>query len=245
MPFTNAKLYRKKSGKSKSTRKRSSVRTKSIATIVRKEIKRTAETKHFVQSFVDLTLDQRLETANQQAFLFQPSQGPAQDERIGNKVFLKGIAVKGVYTVMSNMDYPHYCRIAAYKLKNSMLAPSSGQLDSMMTLGSTSTHLGETLINTLRPFNKDMFTIVKSKSMKMAKVDHNAGTSNNDYKFTIVVKWWIPINRTIIFDESNALPQNWGLYFGGVSVRADGQVASPQSAVVKYSQDMVYYYTDI
>lgn len=251
MPYKNAKLYRKtrkplRGRKSPNTYKRIVRVPRRLAAAVRKEVQRTAEKKQYTAGFVNQNIDQRLDTGNQQRFLFQPTIGSAVDQRIGNRVRVSGVRCTGVFTIMQNMDYPHMVKMVLYKLKTGTAIPSQGQLDRMVNLGSSATHLGETLINILRPLNKDLFTFHKVKMVKMAKAQHGTGTSNNDYLFTYYVKWWIPINKTVIFDDNDTnVPTNWSMFFGAAAVRSDGEVADPQSAVVNYDMDYTFFYTDL
>lgn len=241
-------LYKRKSSGGRATRARAPPKKKYVSFVnkVKKALRKTAETKQYTAGFVDQHLDQRLDTTNQQKLLFQPSIGAAEDQRIGNKVYLKGIRITSVFNVMSNMDYPHMVKLVFYRLRQATATPTQNQLDRMVNLGGSATHLGETLMNILRPLNTDLFTFSKVKMVKMAKSDHGTNTSNNDYLFTYYVKWWIPVKKTIIFDDDNQnTPTNWALHFGGAAVRSDGDVASPQSAVVNYDMDYTFYYSDV
>lgn len=241
--FLNTKLGKELAQKHK--RRYRKERT-SFANKVIRAVRSKGETKRYTQGFVDTNIDQRLDTTNQQRFLFQPVQGTKADERIGNKVFLKGIRVRAVFTIMQNMDYPHIVKLMLYKLRGNNNVPSQAQLDRMVDLGDTATHLGETLMNLIRPINKDLFVVYKTKMVKMAKAQHGTGTSNNDYKFTYIFDEWISIRKTIKFDDADTnVATNFGMYFGGAAVRADGDIASPQFAVINYDMDMTYYYTDI
>jgi hypothetical protein len=242
-------LYKRKSStRGRATRARAPPKKKytTFANKVKKALRKVAETKQYTGGFVDQNIDQRLDTTNQQRFLFQPTQGAQQDQRVGNTVYVKGVRVSAVFTIMQNMDYPHMVKLVLYKLKQGTNIPSQAQLDRMVNLGSSATHLGETIINLIRPLNRDLFTFHKVKMVKMAKSQHGTGTSNNDYLFTYYVKWWIPIKKNVIFDDNDTnVPVNWSMFFGAAAVRSDGDIASPQSAVVNYDMDYTFYYNDV
>lgn len=203
------------------------------------------ETKTYNMSLVGKTIDQRLEAGNQEAVMFQPGIGAASDSRIGNRVFLKGVQVVGWLNVRDNMDKNHLCRIALYRLLSTTGTPTTAQLNRLVNQGPTSTHLGETLINLLRPWNSDLFKIYKSTTQKLGKAAASANESNNDYKQSVYVKWWIPIGETIYFDDTATTETNFGMYFGGAAVESDGTVAGTQSAVVNYELDFNFKYTDM
>jgi len=203
-----------------------------------------SETKVYNTALVGHTIDQRLEAGNQQAVLFQPSIGAASNERIGNRVFLKGVQVTGWLNVRDNMDKNHLCRIALYRLLSTTTTPTTAQLNKIVNQGGSATHLGENLINLLKPWNTDYFKIYKSSTQKLGKSAASAAESNNDYKQSFYFKWWIPINETIFFDDTATTETNFGMYFGGAACESDGTVASPQSAIVNYEIDFNFRYTD-
>jgi len=195
-------------------------------------------------SLVQQNIDQRLEAGQQQAVLFQPSLGPASDERIGNRVFLRGVQVVGHINTRDNMDKNHLMRVALYRLLSTTDTPTTAQLDRIVNQGGTATHLGENLINLLRPWNSDLFKIYKSTTQKMGKANQSGNESNNDFQQAYYFKWWIPINETIYFDDTATIASNFAMFFGGAAVESDGTVASPQAAVLTYNIDFNFKYTD-
>jgi len=202
------------------------------------------ETKIYNQSLTGNTIDQRLEAGNQQAVMFQPSIGAASNQRIGNRVYLKGVSVCGWLNIRDNMDKLHLCRIALYRLLHTTATPTTAQLNKIVNQGAAATHLGENLINLLRPWNTDYFKIYKSHTCKLGKSAASAAESNNDYEQSFYFKWWIPINDTIYFDDAAVIETNFGMYFGGAACESDGTVAAPQSAIVNYEIDFNFHYTD-
>lgn len=226
---------------------RKAARTRTISLKRSTAIARAAargETKIYNVALTGNTIDQRLEAGNQQAVLFQPSIGAASNERIGNRVFMKGVSVCGWLNVRDNMDKNHLCRIALYRLLHTTLTPTTAQLNKIVNQGGSATHLGENLLNLLKPWNTDYFKIYKSHTCKLGKSAASANESNNDYQQSFYFKWWIPINETIQFDDTSVIDPNFGMYFGGAACESDGTVASPQSAIVNYEIDFNFHYTD-
>lgn len=189
------------------------------------------------------------------------TQGTAQDQRIGNKIFTQKSRLKFLfwpagYNVTTNVvPRPVYIKIWFLAPKNDSIS-TPPNLANLFQLGSTSIAPAGTLSDLIHDINKDFWVVYKTKCFKLG-FQTNTGSgaqniaanyANNDFpmfkKFTIDLSKITP--KTIFYNDNTSLPGSRGIYCAVEAISSDGN--SPYQAVdrpvnMQYEQD--FYYTDV
>jgi len=250
MPFANAKLYKKKSGRpkkgySKTGSKKGRPTVAAVKTIVKKAIARNVENK--TNNY--LSTGTSIYPSNSASFLssiiplspypafIDIDQGPAQGERIGNKIKIKSLRLKGVmyprgYSATNNLT-PQPVQVIfwlLYDKQNSTIIPAPGA--DFLQFGNASIALQNDLVDCWAPVNTDRYRVLKKKVFKLGFADYSGtGTNvvsqsytNNDFSLnkTFSINLTDYVIENVKFNDNNTSPTTRGLFWMFTAVNALG-----------------------
>jgi len=184
------------------------------------------------------------------------SQGTGEGNRIGNKIKVTEMGIKGWISISDAFAATGYTGTVIVKmfigrLKQTLNNPNVTTLYTRLyDNGNTSISPQNDYFDVLRTPNKDIFMIYKTKSFKLAPSQQRTtgGTTvyNNDFK--ALCPFSINVNKhvnNLTFDDNNTTPSNQAIYIWFVCVNADG---SPTNALmppqINLCYDMVVKYKD-
>lgn len=190
------------------------------------------------------------------SFLSIP-QGVAQDERIGNSIRVKKLKLSGViralpYDATTNLDpCPIYVKLLFLTRKDAPMEIASS-LGDLLQYGGAQEGPGTDLVNLMRPFNKDEWTVHTVRTFKVGFANYE-GTSaningqyyaNNDFKYNQFVnidltKYCV---KTIKFDDNTVNPSTRNIMMYPLIYRADNLSPSTveKQAVFDYNLDFEF-----
>jgi len=193
------------------------------------------------------------------------AQGVGQGDRIGNKIMVKNLVIKGHFYRQPILDYsgnvlasvPAYVRMILFRNKQNLDTPTD--LSNFIQDGNTAVAPDNTLQDLTRYYNKDDYIIYATKTIKIghAGLFPNGSTpipneqipTNNDFPSAKFFSFNLMkhINKSIKYSDVAPLPTNFGMFLGFMVYAADGSTIGPLSAPVdfpivgyKYTVNMTY-----
>lgn len=186
------------------------------------------------------------------------SQGTGQSGRIGNRIRIQNISMKGTFIPngynVSTYPSPQPVQIKMWFFSAKDLGP--GVAPDMTTnwfqLGGSSQGFTNSLVDMWAPVNKDLYTVYGSRTFKLGFADYS-GTgitaaaqsfTNNDFKlngnFTVNLTKMMP--RIVKFSDNDSVAVSRTLWCLAVPVFASGQAIGPAytPALLQYAINMTY-----
>jgi len=193
---------------------------------------------------------------------FNITQGVGQGQRVGNRLRIKKMTMKGVlvpmpYDIGTNpTPRPQQIRMVFFYNK---ATPTSKPIPkaNFLQLGNTQNSLQNDLMDMVAPFNTDNYAILGTRSFKLglsqfwgdggstAPGDAVAGYySNNDFKYNInfSVDLAKMLPTTCVYNDTNAAPNTRSIFVAWILCRADGSanLSAVQPVSVQYVIDLQY-----
>ncbi len=184
------------------------------------------------------------------------SQGTNESARIGNKVSVKKMFLRySIYALPSTeaaginpfRGLPFMVRVVVYRHRYNM---GDSSPDALIDLGSTNTFLNGDVDTYFRPYNKDEYTVVYSKTHKLQPVRHLGATAyaevDSDPKATSFIIRNIPLKapKTLIFNDNNNQPTNYNYYVGFSVCNVDGSAITNAQTRATVNAESTLYFQD-
>jgi len=279
MPYYPSKRGKAKSGMAKKQKRVRQPRV-SFDKRVLSVIKKTAETKsiQFFQDNIpvsDYLTGAYLGSPNQMltlpltpdSFLTPISLGTSSQQRIGNKIMISRVTLRGMITPrtylatgtdtepVNNAPSPFLFKMWMGYQKDNAFCEVSASLPNFFQEGLTSANPTGTLMDTFRKVNTDKYRIVKTRTYKVgpqnivttqntAVNNNNQQYGNNDFKFCQsfsfdVTKYCV---KTLKYNDTNNQPNTRGLYWWMEAIDPTGSnfVAGRFPAEVSYEINIEY-----
>lgn len=234
---TGSKMYKKKRLLKPKAKK--AVVPKSIKAYVQQSISKNEEIK--VQSFSAQTsllsyTGTNLRTLDFNSVISLITQGTGEGQRIGNKVQIKDLTIKGWLSVGSTFyasvvaTGPVIVKMFIGRLKQALTNPDVSTLYSRLyQAGNTSSSPQNNYFDVLRIINKDLFSVYNTRTYKLGVSGNMAASTvaNNDFK--VLCPFSFNMNKhynNITFDDTVATPTNQAMYIWFVCVNADGTITN-------------------
>lgn len=182
------------------------------------------------------------------------SQGTNESARIGNKVTVKKLLLRySIYALPSTeaagvnpfRGLPFMVRVVVYRHRYNM---GDSSPDALIDNGSTNTFLNGDVDTYFRPYNKDEYSIVYSKTHKLQPIRHLGTTAyaevNQDTKATsfIIRNISLKAPKTLIFNDNNNQPTNYNYYIGFSVCNVDGSaITNVQTRATVNAESMLYF----
>jgi len=193
--------------------------------------------------------------------LGQITQGSGQGQRVGNMIQISNFNVRGVLSCdvvpsQSNLtNAPSYVKFWFFRPRNCIdYATFNDTLSNFFQNGSASVGFSNTLIDLIRPINKDFFIIYETRKFKLGRSDADPSGNrlgNNDFKLsaTFNVNLTKHLPKKIKFDDVTSNPVNTLIIWMAAIYNADGTLVSstqPQNPYsnIKMSFDSYCSYRD-
>jgi len=188
-------------------------------------------------------------------------QGVGEANRLGNKIRPKAMILKyflqALPTTEANqiaaalntnpyIGVPFRVRVMVYRHRYAQDDWSQGNL---LNTGNTNASFGSDLDNLFRPYNKDEYKIVYSKTHKMAALKHNSFTDDDPITFTTrtenvpngnlsfisrTVK--IPLPKVLLYNDDATTPTNAQYYMAVAVVNEDNSIIAYLPAPVPHKR---------
>jgi len=224
-----------------------------IKQYVQRQIAVSEETKH--QNFSSLTTlltytaaTQTLRTLDLASCLGLITQGTGQGNRIGNKIKVKKLIVRGWLSVGNSFGTggatPQCVKMMVGRLKQTFATPD-GSYSALYQSGSSTAAPTNTYFDILRPIQRDQYIIYHQKVFKLATAT-NASGSNASNDFNMLVPFSINLNKhvnVLNYADGATPPINFACFIWFVSVNADGSATSaviPPLVNCAYDMDVEY-----
>jgi len=182
MPYRKKRVVRRKTGGPASS---------TVKKMVIREINKTQETKeithlHSIMGFGSIT--------ENTYYLVRPiTQGPADNQRIGNQIFVRGFRY---YLPIQNADTYNHVRIM-------FLMPHKSVNPSATTGNLIADIFGGTPYNMWSPVNTDKYRVLRDHFINL-KVQPETGTSSVTIPDTRLIKGFVKINKKFQFEHDAA-----------------------------------------
>lgn len=167
-------------------------------------------------------------------------QGDGQSDRSANKIKIMKLSIHFMITpnpyngLLNPAPKPLLIRVfIGYAKSNPVVTPTD--FTNFYQIGNTSTAPTNFITDMFRPVNKDKF-VCKSILLKLGCAEYSgsgfsAGAqyfANNDFKFNIYKKISLTkyINKTVIYNDTTAIPTTRGLFMWYQVVAADNTIVS-------------------
>lgn len=189
------------------------------------------------------------------------SQGTNQEERNGNSISnasltLRGFVESSNYQSSTNPNqFPYECHLVFFKNKGGVANESNlvSPLQQFKSLpGNLLSPVDGTVMNSLYPYNKDLYTIKKVKIFKLKgspffqtatgsySQPYNDGLSTQYRRFKIN----IPIKKVLKYSDNGTSPNNDWLSVGCFIILGDGSVYNNGQTKANISMDAVLRFDD-
>lgn len=184
------------------------------------------------------------------------SQGTNESARIGNKVTVKKMFLRySLYALPSTeaagvnpfRGLPFLVRVVVYRHRYNK---GDSSPDALIDLGSTNTFLNGDIDTYFRPYNKDEYSVVYSKTHKLQPVRHLGTTAyaevDTDPKATSFIIRNIPLKapKTLIFNDNNNQPTNYNYYVGFSVCNVDGSAITTSQTRCTVNAESTLYFQD-
>lgn len=238
-----------------------------VKKMIKREIARDVETKQFNQydlgtniypinhaSFVDSITP--VAPSSEGVIIFQ---GTGQGDRIGNKIKIKKVVLKGT---MHPLPYNATTNAAVvpvqvkfwffYDRENPTSVPNP--TSDFFQFGNTVSSMQNDLVDLWAPINKDKYTVLMTRTFKLGfaqftttgTVVSNSGTPNNDFKmnanFSFDLTKYMPTHYT--YRDNNSNPTTRGLYWMAQAISATGTQFSATTVPAQMSWTHTVEYED-
>jgi len=231
-----------------------------VKTYVQRAIKRSTESKILVtSSFVNGIVQTAINPGYTVNLAPQMVQGTGEGQRIGNKINIISVRLKGYLTLYpsSNPYPPAYasqfnCRLFIGNVKATPTAtPASGDFVNLLRSGTGATGFGTDLMSLMRPVHKDYWTIRRDRKYKIGvssgtSLSVSGGNPNNDYSLVRFINLDLTKNfkKLLRYDDNDQAPQNFGLYMFMGCVDVFGSPSAPANPVCQFTYEIEYVYDD-
>ena len=230
----------------------------SIKTYVQRSIGRNEETK--TQSFSAQTsllsyTGTNLRTLDFNSVINLVTQGAGEGQRIGNKIKVTDLTIKGWLSVGSTFytsvltTGPVIVKMFIGRLKQALSNPDLSTLYARLyQAGNTSSSPQNNYFDVLRIINKDLFSVYNTRTYKLGIAGNTlpSNVSNNDFK--VLCPFSFNMNKhynNVTFDDTVATPTNQAMYIWFVCVNADGSLTNVGvPPLVNCCYDMEVKYSD-
>lgn len=196
-------------------------------------------------------------------------QGSAEGQRSGVRVQPKSCYLRYSLQALTTTDasvgttlntnpfrgVPFFVRVIVFRHKQNQFDYTQ---DGICDVGTGNASLGSDIDTYFRPYNKEDYTIVYSKTHKMSALRHimNAGggtvsTENvsNGSKTFVIGRTRLPLPKVLRFSDTSSSPTNYPTnqsYFLAVSVcNEDSSVIPTSNLRVEFSAETGLYFTDL
>lgn len=245
--FPKSKAKRAKSRFSKFAKKKT-VAKSSIVRVVKSVINSNAEKKVYQTSAFNQACAAPLSVLEFNGIPFTPSQGTGQANRIGNRVKLLRVDVRGHVNLVANTQggsnvFLNLARIILGRPKEG-LTISAGQVNTLMQSGNTATPLGPDVVSWYRPYNFDVWNIYRQKNFKLAPASLSATSFNNDFKNQGFFKFVLHPNMEVHFNDTTGQSTNFNIFIGGAAIDAQGS-GTTYASTVEFHYEAVFTYIDL
>lgn len=171
--------------------------------------------------------------------------GTGEGQKIGNKITPKNLIVKYIMSALPTTDssftggntnpfkgVPFRVRVIVYRHK---YAIDDFTQTNILQNGNSTTSWGSGIDNFFRPYNKDEYTIVYSKTVKMAACKHVSGATGTTITTENVpngalsfyqASAKIPLPSVLRYNDGADVPTNAGYYMAVVYCNEDGSADS-------------------
>lgn len=165
--------------------------------------------------------------------------GTGEGSKVGNKIHPKSLILKYFLNALPTDDaggtnpfkgVPFRVRVLVFRHKYSIDDFSQTNL---LQLGNTNIGFGSNIDNFFRPYNKDEYTVVYSKSIKMAAVKHVAanGTITTENVPNGSLSFYsgmarIPLPKVLRYNDGIDVPSNAGYFMAVCLCNEDGSVVT-------------------
>lgn len=197
-----------------------------------------------INAYDPITQSLSLYDVTQTLFL---SQGVGAGQRIGNKVSVKSLLVKGFINITGTAVTSNlYFRVAILRKKTGVDSPN-GSFAQLFQLGSGVSAPTGTLLDMMRPFNKDFYTVYASKICIIGSSDSatsimpgNNTTMSKMFSFNLSKHC-----SKIIYNDGTTFPTNIGFYLIIIPCNANGiAVTSGQLSLFSSTWESNVLYED-
>lgn len=184
------------------------------------------------------------------------TQGTNEASRIGNKVITKKMYVRysinalptnevGVGALNPFRGLPFLVRVVIYRHRYNM---GDSSPDALIDDGSSSTFLNGDVDTYFRPYNKDEYQVIYSKTHKLQPIRHLSGSGyidvNQDNKFSnfVIRNATIKCPKTLIFNDNNSQPTNFNYHIGFSVCNVDGSaITTAQTRATVNCESFLYF----
>jgi len=245
--FPKTKAKKARSRFSKFARKKP-VAKSTIARVVKSVMRSEAEKKQYQTSAFNQQCAAPMSILEVNGIPFNPSQGTGQANRIGNRVKLLRVEVRGHVNAVANTQggsnvYLNLARIILGRPREG-LTVSAAQVNSIMQSGNSTSALGPDIVSWYRPYNFDTWNIYRSKNFKIAPASLSTTSFNNDYKNLGFFKFVMHPNMEVTFNDATNTPTNYNIFIGGAAIDSQGSAATYSSSV-EFHYEAVFTFIDI
>lgn len=237
----------KKGDRKKKSQKTRNAKQTTYASQVPKMIK--PERKIYQTSSTNFPCSSQCNTGTELLIPFNVSQGTGQANRIGNRVFLEKVIIRGHVNMRQTTSasiYMNLCKVWVGRLKSDFGAGLPSDYNALMQSGNTSTYLGPDVQSFYRPFNTNRWIIYRQKNMKIGYSQNGGGAGapfNNDFKAMVPYKFTLYPKRVVNFDDANT-PIDYNLILNSVALDVLGSGAGYADSVEMH-YEAIFIYTDV
>lgn len=227
--------------KSKSKSKPKTIK-KQIELEVKKATTKDVEKKLFMSSTSNYGLVSAPTDADYLPILFQPSQSAGQAGRIGNKVKLLNVRIRGHANIIGTQNFAKVCQllVVSQKVTNSTVFAGTPRI---LQSGNSAVGITPDVRSYYRPVNRDLIVQKKRKIFKLGSATISSAT-NNDFKNCVFFDFNIKVNKTILFDDVSAQPTNWNMFIVATNADITSSGASIPGTEAEYHWEAVCTYVD-
>lgn len=187
------------------------------------------------------------------------TQGLGQNDRIGNKIQMKSLTIKGIfqptpYDATVNPDpRPNQVKLVLFYDKTNLSSVPTPRTD-FFQFGSTSAAILGEATDIMAPFNTDKYRILGTKTFKLGYSTYNGSSSdpvpqyyaNNDFKMNYNLRWNLTKHhvKRLTYNDNTGEPSCRGLYMQVMISPADGNIGSAGVIPVTMQYWLNMNYTD-
>lgn len=251
--------------------RRAAPKKKSMVKMIKREISKAAENKTF-QVFNDNYL---IYPSNAPGFdaniipvspssgaYLNISQGIGQGQRVGNRIKLKKLAIKGIvtptaYNATSNLTpAPCYVKLTFfYDKEDGQAVPTPQTNGDYLQFGNASVPLGNRLFDHMSPVNADRYRVLTTRILKVGYSSY-AGTgavatqgnfANNDFKMSAMfsVNLLPHAVKEVVYRDTANNPTSRGIYMMAQPVYANGTGMAETQIPCKMTYAITVEYEDM
>ena len=235
--------------------------SKAVKQYVKKAISKSSETKILVQSG-NLAGTVSTVIAPAQIRRLDPliSQGVIEGQRIGNKISIRKVMLRGYITLYASGVSPYPPSYASqfnvrmfvgYVKGTPLTAPAAGDMSNLLRSGTGATDFSTDLMSLMRPVHKDYWTIQRQRKYKIGVASGSnlgvvAGEVNNDFSLVKYFNMDITscFKKVLKYDDADTAPQNSNLFLFVGCTDLVGSPLIPANPVIQLNYETEFYYDD-